>query len=151
MGKRTKKRRVGRPSTGVRPSIAIRVHQELYDELCGTAARAQRSISEEAERRLQVVPIWERQFGSTKELYEQNLKNMAADDRAFLLGKGYQPFSTSRGKCWAEPGVDLLSGPLSIDVEWAAALQKAMPKILEVIVSEMRVQAKEKGLSDASE
>src|SRR5262249_20743665 len=108
-------------------------------------------ISEEAERRLQVVPVWERQFVSTKELYEQNLKNMAADDREFLRGKGYQPLMTSRGRVWAEPGVDLLSGPLSIDVEIAAAIQQAMPEIVQAITSKLVGQAKEKGRQTESE
>ena len=148
MKKSGKKRPVGRPSTGLRkPVLAFRVHPQIYDELWQAAARAGLSISEEAERRLQVVPMWERQFGDTKKLREQTLESIAADFKAALFGAGYQPFSTSRGRLWAEPGVDLLSGPLSIEVEIAAAIQQATPKIVQAITSELVAQAKKEGTS----
>jgi hypothetical protein len=128
--------------------LAFRLHQPIYDQLVEAAADHKLSISEEAETRIENSFIWEQQFGDVKNLQEQNLKAMAGETRTFLLGLGYQPFSTSRGRLWAEPGVDLLSGPLNIEVDIVAALQRAMPKIVQAIIGELVEKAKEKGSSD---
>jgi hypothetical protein len=61
--RRAGKKKVGRPTTGKRPVLAVRVHEPLYERIKSSADDRGLSISEETERRLADSLEWERRFG----------------------------------------------------------------------------------------
>jgi hypothetical protein len=141
--KQRKKRRVGRPSTGKRPMIAFRVHQQRYGEIAKGAEQNLLSMSEEAERRLLQYAEWEQQFGDSRKLLAQTNAAIASSFRNALVGQGYQRIATSRGVLWAEPGVDL-SGSLSVSVDAATVARAIEPEFVQLITRVLESIAKDR-------
>jgi hypothetical protein len=57
--RRGRKKRAGKPHTGLRPVISIRVHEPLYKQIRASADERKLTMSEEAERLLALAVGWE--------------------------------------------------------------------------------------------
>jgi hypothetical protein len=141
----SKKKRVGRPRTGQRPVIAIRVHEPLYAKIVAAAARLNLSISEEAERRLERSFEWERQFQNAEKLIADTRTAIAGQFESALGEKGYQRVQTDRGALWGEPGMDM--SHMSISVDAAAVARAIEPELVSLIARTLQNIAKERNQS----
>lgn len=77
-----KKRPVGRPRTGFKPVIAIRIPEPLYDEIVASAAAHKLTISEEAQQRLAFSTEWDG--------VEYRIRDLLAENQA-LIAHGKEP------------------------------------------------------------
>ncbi len=82
MEKKRKKKKMGRPRTGVRPIISTRVHLPLYNEIRQSAAAYKLTISEETEKRLELSTRWP---GA-----EHMIRKLLAENQA-LIARGKEP------------------------------------------------------------
>jgi hypothetical protein len=126
------KKKVGRPRTGKRPVIALRVHQPLYDRITESAAGLKLTISEEAERRLERSFDWEKQFGNADKMLAEHRAALAGGFESAMRNKGYQRVRIDQGVVWAEPGMDI--SRMSVSVDAAAIVDAIHPQLVAALV-----------------
>lgn len=142
MEKKRSKRKAGRPRTGKRPVLALRVHEDLYEEIRGSAARLKLSISEEAARRVSMSFEWEKQLGDMQSALAEHREVLKGDFEAALRTKGYTPIPTMDGKhMWAEPGFNFGQVNLAIDVR--AIVKEMEPGLMDLLARALGKFAKE--------
>ena len=89
MSKRaTKKRPVGRPRTGKRPVIAMRIHPDLYEQIMQSAIERKVSIAEDATNRLQQSLDWDRTAGDVRKMIADAERVIAGEKEAALRKMG---------------------------------------------------------------
>ena len=84
-----KAKKIGRPASVQRPVLQFRVHEDVYKSLTTNAAKAKRSISEEA--------AW---------LINVGLQLQSGQLQQALRDAGYTRINRVEGNVWAEPGAD---------------------------------------------
>jgi len=132
MGKgATKKKPVGRPRTGKRPVIAIRVHSDLYEEVVESAAARDLSISEDAENRIRMSCEWEKAFGDVRKMRADARAALARGLQPALHEAGYQRVHLDQGSIWADPGMDI--SRMSVSVNAAAIVRLIEPELIRLV------------------
>jgi hypothetical protein len=129
----TKKKPVGRPRTGKRPVIAIRVHNDLYEEIVKSAAARDLSISEEAENRIKQSFEWDKGFGDVRKMITDAKATLARNVPAALHREGYQRVVLDQGVVWAEPGMDI--SRMSVSVNAAVIVRLIEPELTRLVTS----------------
>ena len=120
------KKRVGRPRTGKRPVIAIRVHDDLYKKIRQSAAAGKLSISEEAENRIKQSLEWDGVHGDPRKKRKAVLAQGVEPDLSQL---GYQRIALSQGSVWAARGMKVSR----MSVEAALVIQLIRPELTHVV------------------
>jgi hypothetical protein len=139
------KKQVGRPRTGKRPVIAMRVHNDVYKQLYRSARAHELSMSEEAEHRIRQAFEWETAHG--------NVRKMLADVRAVLAGGveadlsklGFQRVALDQGTVWAKPGMNI--SRMSVSVDAAAVVRLIEPELTQLVARALGQIAKERSQS----
>ena len=129
----------------VRPVLSFRVSQELYNRVreSAEAAPTYRSISEEAEWRLDQSYDWERAVGSVSEAEEKARKILreATDVATNVAGKlmeaelrrqGWKKVIGVNGEAWFSPGVKAIEWIFgNFSLESRAVLQEMLDRAAE--------------------
>jgi hypothetical protein len=123
---RNKKRHVGRPKTGPRPVIAMRMHPNLYAEVLASAAARRLSIAEEAARRIQQSFDWDRTHGEANKLIADAQEVIAGGKEVALRRCGIHPV-IGRPGLWVE--IDKIS------LEEIVALNPMLENLVETLVA----------------
>ena len=126
-----KKKRVGRPRTGKRPVIAIRVHNDLYEEIRKSSVARDLSISEEVENRIKQSFEWDRTHGDIRKM-RPTVGLTGTNLEAALSQAGYQRIHLDQGIVWAQPGMDVRR--MSVSVDAAAVVQAMEPDLTAALV-----------------
>jgi hypothetical protein len=123
--KRAKKKR-GRPATGKRPVIAIRVHEKLYEDICASAADHRFTISEEAEHRIQLSFEWE-----TMRLEMQRLTGTIEGVEELIGNWGFRKhYIDGKTVVWTPPGQPESRLSISLDL---LGLKTQMAELVQAI------------------
>jgi hypothetical protein len=130
------KKRRGRPRTGRRPVVSVRVHEPLYEAIRQSAGEHGLNISEEVGRRVQQSFDWERQFGDAKRLMAETQQAMKGELEAVLREKGYQRLRLAEGVVWAEPGMPI--GPMTLSPHIDEIARALEPRISATINQAIR-------------
>ena len=110
--KKTRGRPPKAPEKGKRQNYTFRLHDETRERLVEAAAAANRTLSEEIERRVERSFEWERAYGEIESMLAQarDVTEGSLDARHFQAG--HVKVQTSAGKIWAERGaLDALAAP----------------------------------------
>ena len=140
-----RKRRVGRPRTGKRPVLAIRVHTDLYKEIRQSAAARDLSLSEEAENRIKQSFEWDEKFGDVNKMIADGRATLERGFQAALSQAGYQRVQLDQGTIWAEPGMDI--SRMSVSVDAAALVRLIEPELTQLVARALGQIAKERSQS----
>jgi len=123
-----KKRPVGRPRTGARPVIAMRMHEDDYERLRKLAQDHKFTISEEAAHQIKLSFEWADTISEMK-----RLTGTIGGVRELMKSFGFQKIQLNlKDAIWAEPNVDTLRMSHSVD---AAAIVKAMESELAALLA----------------
>jgi hypothetical protein len=132
----TKKKPVGRPRTGKRPVIAIRVHNDLYEQIVQSAAARDLSISEESENRIKQSFEWDEKFGDARKMIADVHAMQARAVEATLSKADYQRVALDQGVVWAEPGMDI--SRMSVSIDAAAIVRLIEPELTGLVARALR-------------
>jgi hypothetical protein len=103
--KAKQKKKPGRPASGKRrPVVALRVHEDMFENITSEAARLKLTISQEVARRLDRYAEYVASFGEIKKMLDEARKSQKLSFEAQLRNAGYTPIVGTDGTLWAEPG-----------------------------------------------
>lgn len=106
----TAKRGRGRPPKAEgerkRNNLTMRLRDETKNKLQGAAAANTRSLSEEAEARLDRSFEWEEAFGNARKILANAHQAVAANLRAQMKREGWTQVRGVDGAAWFEPGME---------------------------------------------
>lgn len=126
-----KKKRPGRPATGKRPVIAMRMHPDVYAKICAEAELHKFSISEEAEHQIKLSFEWADKIAEMRRL-TTTIEGL----RDLMRAQHMRPVQLDQGTVWAEPGVD--TSKLSLSVDAAAIVESMKPQLVAALVEALQ-------------
>ena len=135
--KTTKK--IADKSGGQRPVLQFRVHADRYEDIRRAAELRKLTISEEASRRLEEHATTLQDRDAILSEARNHLAQAAAITKSNVAGRmreyGYQPISTSKGKVWAEPGMDISHLEFVLPPAVEEAIEQAVLRALAKVKS----------------